>query len=241
MTIVLKLRSIVVKMGFCMLLVMVAPSLSSQEIEGNGKDGTSLFSPADYVEVSTPLTDRISVNAYGFYLGNVEARIGLVELPLKIRSHLSLTPSYLFIEVPASGLSLLTESPENTDYREQQFRQAATVSASWHGLTVSDRNMYVRRFTSTGDLNRYRNKVYLARSIAVGTYRCSPFVFDEIYHDFAPGNWLRRNWAVAGVDMPVNGLLTFQVSYIRQDDQYLRSVNFLGVGLIVRPRKPFWH
>jgi hypothetical protein len=35
----------------------------------------------------------------------------------------------------------------------------------------------------------------------------SPFVFDEIYHDFASGNWLRRNWVVAGVDLPASRYL----------------------------------
>jgi hypothetical protein len=149
------------------------------------------------------------------------------------------TLSYLFIKVPANGLALLTEEPQNVGYREHQFRLSATLSTSWHHFNFAERNMYVRRFTPTGDVDRYRNKVFVGRQIAVGTYRCSPFVFDEIYHDFAPGNWLRRNWVVAGVDLPASRYLTFQASYIRQDDQYLRSVNFLGLAVLVRTGKPF--
>jgi hypothetical protein len=141
--------------------------------------------------------------------------------------------------VPANGLALLTEEPQNVGYREHQFRLSATLSTSWHRFNFAERNMYVRRFTPTGDVDRYRNKVFVGRQIAVGTYRCSPFVFDEIYHDFAPGNWLRRNWVVAGVDLPASRYLTFQASYIRQDDQYLRSVNFLGLAVLVRTGKPF--
>jgi hypothetical protein len=60
-----------------------------------------------------------------------------------------------------------------------------------------------------------------------------------VYHDFAPGKWLRRNWFVVAVDMPINRHLTFQPSYIRQDDQVLRSVNFLGLALIIRMNKMF--
>jgi hypothetical protein len=70
--------------------------------------------------------------------------------------------------------------------------------------------------------------------LSLGSYKVNPFVFEEVYHDFVPGPWLRRNWVVAAVDMPINRHLTFQPSYIRQDDQYLRSVNFLGMALIIR-------
>lgn len=214
-------------------------SAPAQELEGSGKNGGAIFSPTDYAEISTPLSDRVGLNAYGFYLGNVKAGIALLETPVRVSKHISFTSSYLYIKVPAAGLSLLTGEPESTPYEEHQFRQAATFSATWNHFTFSVRNMYVRRFTPTGDVNRYRNKIYVARQLSLGSYRCSPFIFDEVYHDFAPGGWLRRNWIVGGVDMPVNRYLTFQASYIRQDDEYLRSVNFLGAGLIVRTGKVF--
>ena len=239
MTIASKLRSIVLKMGLCSLLVILARPLSSQEVEGKGNGTGALFSPADYREISTPLTARVGANVYGFYLGNLQAGIALIEVPTKLSNHFAVTLSYLFIKVPANGLALLTEEPQNVGYREHQFRLSATLSTSWHHFNLGERSMYVRRFTPTGDVDRYRNKVFVGRQIAVGTYRCSPFVFDEIYHDFAPGNWLRRNWVVAGVDLPASRYLTFQASYIRQDDQYLRSVNFLGLAVLVRTGKPF--
>jgi hypothetical protein len=213
--------------------------VAAQEVEGGGKSGTALFSPADYLELSTPLTNRIAVNTYGFYLGNLRASVALVEVPLSVQKHFSLTPSYLYINVPTSGLSLLTGEPASAAYHENQFRLAGTFATTVHHFTISDRNMYVRRFTATGDVNRYRNKIYLARPLSFGSYKVTPFVFDEVYHDFLPGKWLRRNWAVVAVDMPINRHLTFQPSYIRQDDQFLRSVNFLGVGLIIKTDKLF--
>ena len=214
-------------------------SAPAQELEGSGKNGGAIFSPTDYAEISTPLSDRVGLNAYGFYLGNVKAGIALLETPVRVSKHISFTSSYLYIRVPAAGLSLLSGGPESAAYKENQFRQAATTSTTWRNFTFSDRNMYARRFTPTGETNRYRNRVYVSRQQSFGAYRCSPFVFDEVYHDFAPGHWLRRNWIVAGVDMPANRYLTFQASYIRQDDQYLRSVNFLGVALIVHTGRLF--
>jgi hypothetical protein len=196
-------------MGLCFPLVILAPLLSSQEVEGRGNGTGALFSPADYLEISTPLTARVGANVYGFYLGNLQAGIALIEVTTKLSNHLAVTPSYLLIKVPANGLALLTQEPQNADYREHQFRLSATLATSWRHFNFAERNMYARRFTPVGDVDRYRNKVYVAREVSVGTYRCTPFMFDEIYHDFAPGNWLRRNWVVAGVDLPAARYLTF--------------------------------
>jgi hypothetical protein len=208
--------------------------LSAQEVEGNGRSQSALFSPADYLQLAVPITTKVGINTYGFYLGNIQASIALLEAPITAQKHLVLTPSYLFVNVPPSGLTLLTDRTASQSYREHQFRMAASVSTVWHSYLISDRNMYVRRFTPTDDLNRYRNKIYLAKPLSAGQFKCSPFFFDEVYHDFAPGKWLRRNWVVAGADLPVASHLTFQPSYIRHNDSLLRSVNFLGLGVIIR-------
>jgi hypothetical protein len=213
----------------------------AQEVEGAGKSGSAVFSNADYFELSTPLTNRVGINAFGFYLGNVRVGIALIEVPLLIQKHLTVTPSYLFVNVPPSGFTLLTGQPAASSYEEHQFRLAGTFVTTFRGFTISERNMYVRRFTPAGDVNRYRNRIYVSRQVSLGAYKVSPFILDEVYHDFLPQKWLRRNWIVAGVDMPINRYLTFQPSYIRQDDLFLRSVNFLGVGLIIKTGKLFGH
>lgn len=226
----------------CILLPFVVSLVSvgvAQEVEGNGKSSGAIFSPADYVEITTPVTTRVTVNTYGFYLGNVRTSIALFEVPITLQKHFVVTPGYLFVNVPPAGLSLLTNQAANQSYHENQFRFAGTVLTSWHGFTLSDRNMYVRRFTPTSEINRYRNKIYVGHPLSLGSYKVNPFVFEEVYHDFGPGKWLRRNWVVAAVDMPINRHLTFQPSYIRQDDQYLRSVNFLGLALIIRTNRLF--
>lgn len=226
----------------CILLLVLLSFISvglAQEVEGNGKSSGAIFSPADYLQIITPVTRRVSVSSYGFYLGNLLTSIALLEVPITLQKHFVITPGYLFVNVPPTGLSLLTDQTANHSYHENQFRLAGTVLTSWHGFTFSDRNMYVRRFTPTSDINRYRNKVYVAHPLSFGSYKVNPFVFEEVYHDFAPRKWLRRNWVVAAIDMPINRHLTFQPSYIRQDDQFLRSVNFLGLALIIRTNPLF--
>lgn len=225
----------------CVSLWLGVGAARAQEVEGRGQSGTAVFSPADYIEIVTPITRRVAVNTYGFYLGNVRTSVALLEVPIQMQKHLTLTPSYLFVNVPPTGLELLTNRSAAVSYRENQFRLAGTVSTGWHGFAFSDRNMYVRRFTPAGDVNRYRNRVTVAHPFTVGGYQIKPFVFEEVYHDFVPGPWLRRNWVAAAIDMPINRHLTFQPSYIRQDDQYLRSVDFLGLALIIRTNPLFHH
>jgi len=212
---------------------------AAQEVEGNGKSSGAIFSPADYTEITTPITTRLTVNTYGFYVGNLHTSIALLEVPTTVQKHFVVTPGYMFVNVPPVGLSLLANRTANQSYHESQVRIAATVQTAWHGFIFSDRNMYVRRFTPTAEVNRYRNKIYVAHPLSFDAYKATPFIFEEVYHDFAPGKWLRRNWFVAAVDMPITRHLTFQPSYIRQDDQVLRSVNLLGLALIIRTNRLF--
>jgi hypothetical protein len=229
MTLAPNFQSTVVKMGLCSLLLILEPYLSSQEVEGNGNGTGALFSPADYMEISTPLTARVGANVYSFCLGNVQAGIALIEVTTKLSNHLVVTPSYLFIKVPANGLALLTQEPQSVGYREHQFRMSATLSASWHHFNFAERNMYARRFTPTGDVDRYRNKVFVGREISVGTYRCSPFEFDEIYHDVAPVELapaqLGRSWrGLAGEPLSdVSGVLHPAGRSVLAQRQFSRS------------------
>ena len=218
----------------CFMCGCLLRPCGAQEVEGNGKSGNSIFSVAPYVELSTPIATGVRVDSYGFYLGTIHAGIAILEVPMALGKHVVVAPSYLFIAVPASGLSLLTEQPASQSYKENQIRLAGTVQTVWHHFAIADRNMYVRRFTPQGEVNRYRNRIYVAHTVSLGSYKATPFVFDEVYHDVVPGPWVRRNWFVAAVDMPMTRHLTLQPSYIRQDDQFLRSVNFLGLGLIVK-------
>jgi len=217
-------------------------SAIGQEVEGSGSrtSDSAVFSNAGYVELIVALTSKVGMNTYGFYLGNLGVSIALAEVPITVQKHLVLTPSYLFVNVPPSELFLLTTRPAYRTYRENQFRIAATIVVTWHGFLFSDRNIYVRRFTPFGDFNRYRNRVYVSHPVTIEGYKIAPFAFYEVYHDFQPGPWPRRSWYVAAVDMPITRHLTFQPSYIRQDDQYLRSVNFVGTALLIRT-DPLFH
>ena len=214
-------------------------SCAGQEIEGVGESGSEIFSNATFLEVATPLTDRVQMNLYGFYLGNVEASIALAEVPIKVQKYITITPAYLWIGVPPRGLSLVQGVPASSSYRENQFRLSASFTAPFHRFIVSDRNMYADRHTPRGQVNRYRNRLYVAHPISISNYKANVFVYDEVFHDFGPGKWLRRNWVAAGVDLPVNGHVTLEPLYLHHQDSLLRSVNFLALGVVVRTGRLF--
>ena len=136
--------------------VLAGSTCSAQEIESSGKNGSALFSNANYLELSVPVTGRVGVNMYGFYLGNVRVSIPLLEVPINVQKHFTITPSYLFVSVPPSTLTLLTGESVSSTYRENQFRLAGTLFTTFHRFTLSERNMYVRRFTPFGQVEGRR-------------------------------------------------------------------------------------
>jgi len=69
---------------------------------------------------------------YGFHVENLGISIALAEVPVTVQKHLVLTPSYLFVNVPPSGLSLLTTKLPSRTYQRNRFRITATIIATWH-------------------------------------------------------------------------------------------------------------
>ena len=221
--------------------LFLVSSCAAQEVEGTGKNGPAVFSDATFLEVTAPLTNRVQANLYGFYLGNVGASVALVEVPVKVQKYFTIIPAYLWVGIQPAGLSLVEGVPAASSYRENQFRLAGSFTIPVHHFIVSDRNLYVDRYTPAGQVNRYRNRIYVSHPISFGRYKAHAFVYDEVFHDFVPGKWLRRNWAAAGVDLPLNRYVTLEPLFLRHDDALLRSVNFLALGVVVKTGKLFGH
>jgi hypothetical protein len=71
-----------------------------------------------------------------------------LDVAVRTTKFLTITPSYLYYSVPASGLNKLAPQPGGyTDsFDEHQFRIDGTVTFLIRTLQVSVRGMYVRRF-----------------------------------------------------------------------------------------------
>jgi hypothetical protein len=220
--------------GIC--LTVASWNCSAQEIDatGNGKARAgSILAPAGFLEFTVPLRRRVAVNLYGFYIGEIGSSIALLEIPVRAAKFLTITPSYLYVTVPANGLNLLSQKKGGFTHadEEHQFRLAGTLKLSAGRFAISERNMYVRRFRPTGDINRYRNRLQVAHPLKIMQNSVNAFIFDEVYHDWGKGGWI-RNWASVGLDVPLYKYVTFEPSFIRQDSRGLRGFNFMGLGLL---------
>jgi hypothetical protein len=200
--------------------------------EGRG----SVFVPGGFLGLSTPAGDRAALNVYGFYYGEVAVPVAQVDVPVRMTTFLTITPSYLYYEVPPSGLDKATEQPAGfTDtLEENQFRIDGTVKFSVRKLEISDRNMYVRRFRQAGDIDRYRQRIAVAHPVVVDGHIWKPFASFEAFYDRGNGGWT-RNRVMAGVTLPLLTHVSFQPSYIRDNYRIrgLRDVNYLQFGVIV--------
>jgi uncharacterized protein DUF2490 len=225
-------------------LVWLAAPCAAQELDAPATPATpdagegrgSVFVPGGFLGLFTPVGDRVALNVYGFYYGEVAVPVAQMDVPVRITKFLTMTPSYLYYEVPPSGLATASAFPAHfaDTLEENQFRVDGTLKFSIHAFEISDRNMYVRRFRQTGDIDRYRQRIAIAHPLMTDGHIWKPFASFEAFYDRGNGGWT-RNRVMAGATVPLLKHVSFQPAYIR--DTYrvrgLRDVNYLQFGFIV--------
>jgi hypothetical protein len=221
----------------CAAQELDAPAAPAAPDAGEGRG--SLFVPGGFLGLFTPVGDRVALNVYGFYYGEVAAPVAQVDVPVRMTKFLTITPSYLYYEVPPSGLNTVSERPAGffDTLEENQFRIDGTLKFSVRKLEISDRNMYVRRFLQTGDIDRYRQRIAIAHPLMVDGHIWKPFASFEAFYDRGNGGnggWTRTR-VMAGATVPLLKHVSFQPSYVRDNYRVrgLRDVNYLQFGLIV--------
>ena len=222
-------------------LVSLGAPCAAQEAEAPGLDAArdgrgSVFVPGGFLGVVAPLQDRVSLNLYGFYFGEVQVPVAQVDVPIRAARFLTITPSYLYYEVPPSGLDTASQRPVGfTDtLEENQFRIDATVKVPIGAFEISSRSMFVRRFRPTDDINRYRQRIGIALPVPVNGRIWKPFATYEAFYERSNSGW-NRDRVIAGVTLPLVTHVSFQPSYIWEHNRVrgLRDFNYLQFGLIV--------
>jgi Protein of unknown function (DUF2490) len=221
--------------GLCMAQEVDVPSG-----HGNG----SVVAPTGWVELITPVQKRVDLKLYGFYIGELQAPSAQVDATFRATKFLSITPSYLYYSVPASGVNeLANRSPGFTRrIEEQQFRIDGTLAFSIRKFEISERNMYVGRFLPTyvdarrslpaKEINRYRNRIAVARLLAAKGHICKPFASYEAFYDQGSGWTKNRVWT--GVTLPIDKHMSFQPSYMWEGANGTKDLHYLMLGLIFR-------
>jgi Protein of unknown function (DUF2490) len=238
-----QLASSVLVIGFVALAATCAaqegetPSAPSAPDAHEGRG--SVFVPGGFLGLVAPVDDRVSVNVYGFYYGDVGVPVAQVDVPIRTTRFLTITPSYLYYEVPPSGLDTASQRQVGfTDtFEENQFRLDATVKFSIRAFEISGRSMFVRRFRPTDDISRYRERIGIAHPVPVKGHIWKPFATYEAFYERSNSGW-NRDRLIAGVTLPLVTHVSFQPSYIWENNRVpgLRDFNYLQFGLIVSTR-----
>ena len=221
-------------------LISLGAPCAAQEVDAPASQGGGrgpIVAPSSYLELNVPVQDRVGLNVYGFYVGNLDVPAAQVDLPIRVTKFLKVTPSYLYVSMPASALGELVSKPVRfaDGIDEQQLRIDGTVKFSLRGFDISERNMYVRRFLSTGDITRYRNRAQVAYPLAIGGHPVQPFASYEAFYERQNGGW-NRNRVWTGVTLPVSKQLAIQPSYLWENTRGLRDLNYLMLGVIVNAK-----
>jgi hypothetical protein len=220
----------------CLAQEIDVPTSPPSPDAGDGRG--PVFAPSAWAVLSTPLQKRIDLKLYGFYIGDLKVPVTQFDLPIRTTKFLTVTPSYMYYSVPASGLNELAPQPRGfTDsYKEHQFRVDGTVAFSVRRFEISARNMYVRRFrpAPADDTNRYRGRIGIAHPLTVQGHIWKPFASYETFYERTAG-W-NRNRLWTGVTLPVNKRLLIQPSYLRETTEGTRDVHYVLFGLIVNTR-----
>jgi hypothetical protein len=223
--------------GTCAAQELETPSapFAPDAPEGRG----SVFVPGGFLDVIAPVNNRIAVNLYGFYYGEVKVPVAQVDVPIRTTKFLTITPSYLYYEIPPSGLNTATESGAGfkETFEENQFRIDGTLKFAFRGFEIADRNMYVRRFRPTDEINRYRHRIGIAYPLVVDGHTWRPFANYEAFYERQNFGW-NRNRVSAGVTLPIEKRVSLQPAYIWESNRVLgvRDVNYLQLGVIVSTR-----
>jgi len=236
-----------VRSALAVCVISLAAPCAAQELEtpaapagADVRDGQdSVFVPGGFLGVLVPVQDRVGLNVYGFFYGNVEAPVAQVDVPIRATKFLTITPSYLFYRVPPSGLNKASDYPVSfTDtFEENQFRIDGTFKVSIGALEISDRNMYVRRFRPTDEINRYRQRIGIAHPLAVNGRTLKVFATYEAFYERDNGGW-NRDRVATGVTLPITKRAAFQPSYIWEHNKVpgLRDISYLQFGLTINTK-----
>src|SRR5262249_39107091 len=75
----------------------IGATCAAQEVEAPASPGGGrgpIVAPSSYLELNVPVQDRVGLNVYGFYIGNVDVPAGQIDVPIRITKFLKVTPSY---------------------------------------------------------------------------------------------------------------------------------------------------
>ena len=182
-------------------------------------------------EVSHKLNSYADVSANGGLRWSNDAdhlvyrRVG-AEVNFKVSKFLTVTPGYAFY---------YTDSTRVGFSHENRMTIAATAGKSFGRWRISNRNRFERRFTTSGESWRYRNRIQIQHPFRLGSHTFHADVWDEVFYDSAVKAW-SRNRAAIGVEKEISPRLRVALHLIHQNDGRTLPGDLNAVAVTIRTR-----
>ncbi len=147
-------------------------------------------------------------------------------LIFKLGKYLTVSPLYSYYAMqPISG----------QDNRENRISLEATVTLPHGRWVVTDRNRIERRFRDPADSTRYRNVIQIERAITLARIPWSVFAWEEALYDWSFSGWVRNRISLGG-GKNLNGKVSVDIYYVRQNATHTVPRDLNAVGILVRTR-----
>lgn len=183
----------------------------------------STFSVVPIVGVTSVLTDRLSVGAYGLYSTDPQVEIFCLAAPVRLNRYFGLNPIYEYISPPRSGTA--------ERQTEHQINLALDAGVTWRRLRLDQRNRIGRRFVNAAqDSTRYRNLVSVGFRLP-GRSGIEAFHWQEFFFEGRVARWDQRHIA-AGLQRSFASGLLGQLYYFRLAAVGRGDIHALGITLL---------
>jgi hypothetical protein len=184
------------------------------------------------VQLAVPVTKTVDFNILGtLRIGRdishpVDERVG-VGFTFRFGKYLNVAPSYLGIGMQPVPRRRIWEN---------RLSLPVTVRFKLEKFTLSDRNLFERRFRNSGArATRYRNRFMVEHPVGPDNLGLSLFVGDEVFYDWTVDRWVRNRFA-AGASKVFNKHFTQDFFYLRQNDGVSVPGDLNVIGTILRFR-----
>jgi hypothetical protein len=166
------------------------------------------------VQIAVPINKKVDFVITGMVrVGRnvhrpVDERLG-AGFSIKAGKYLTLSPSYSHIR---------SQPSRGRDQSEDRLGFAATIAAPAGKFTLSDRNLFERRYRHPqGVSTRYRNRFQIQHPFKLAGTALNWFIADEVFYDWSVNDWVRNRFTI-GVSRKFNNHFTGDLYYLRQND-----------------------
>ncbi len=184
------------------------------------------------VQITVPLNKKVDFLLLGtLRFGRnithpIDERIG-ISFSYNVNKYFTLTPGYIHIEM---------QPTENQRSHEERLSVAGTLTLPKKRFTLSDRNLFERRFRSPQvDATRYRNRLQLEYPFRLRGQTFTLVISNEVFYDWSLDGWVRNRFTV-GARKSFNRHFAADLYYFRQNDGRSRPGDLNVIGTIFKIR-----